>query len=155
MFLKRKFFNLGDVFRRNWRNLRCHWTNTIQKNWRAPFKQISKCGPVLIFFRYGVFSSHFYFTLLLFLVLMFLNVFFRLQKGHCTSGTMNIFLVWLRRILIKFCPLCLAVCTKSPKNTGIRKCLYVDCVIFVFLTSLSFDLITHTGKLEWIWNSQG
>ena len=36
-FLKEIFFNLGNVFRRNWRNLRCHWTNTVQKNWRAPF----------------------------------------------------------------------------------------------------------------------
>lgn len=68
----------------------------------------------------------------------------RLQKGHCTSGIMNIFLVWLRRTLIKFCQLCLAVCTKSPKNTGIRKCLLCwwcySCVCAFF----SFDLTHET-----------
>lgn len=87
------------------------------------FKQISKC----------VSSSHFqvcckwsHFFILAFLFSFSFDIskcLFRLQKGHCTSGIMNIFLVWLRRILIKFSQLCLAVCTKSPKNTGIRKCL--------------------------------
>ena len=76
------------------------------------FKQISKC----------VSSSHF-------------------QKGRCTSGTMNIFLVWLRRILIKFCQLCLAVCTKFPKNTGIRKCLL--CWLCHFCFSNIFVIWSH------------
>ena len=105
------------------------------------FKQISKCVSSSHFQVWCFQWSHFYFTLLLFLVLMFLNVFFRLQKGHCTSGTMNIFLVWLRRRLIKFCRLCLAVCTKSPKNTGIRKCLL--CWLCHFCFSNVFVIWSH------------
>lgn len=95
------------------------------KKLKSPFlsRYPSVC-PVLIF-RYDAFSEaifilHYYFSLFVFI---FINVSFRLQKGHCTSGIMNIFLVWLRRILIKFCQLCLVVYTKSPKNTGISKCL--------------------------------
>lgn len=123
------------------------------KKLKSPFlSRYPSVYPVLIF-RYDVFSEaifilYYYFFFLL--VLTFLNVFFRLQKGHCTSGIMNIFLVWSRRILIKFCQLCLVVCTKSPKNTGISKCLlcWLCCsCVFVFLTFWSFDLLTHTWNL--------
>ena len=99
------------------------------------FKQISKCVSSSHFqvwcFSKAIFLlSYFFFSF----VLTFINISFRLQKGHCTSGIMNIFLVWLRRTLIKFCQLCLVVCTKSPKNTGISKCLmFTVILVFVFL----------------------
>lgn len=100
------------------------------------FKQISKCVSSSHFqvwcFSKAIFPLYYFFFTF---VLTFINISFRLQKGHCTSGIMNIFLVWLRRTLIKFCQLCLAVCTKSPKNTGISKCLSCS-LLFLFIFNL-------------------
>lgn len=109
------------------------------------FKQISKCVSSSHFQVWYFQWGHFY-TIISFFSFSFdiSKCLLRLQKGHCTSGIMNIFLVWLRRTLIKFCQLCLAVCTKSPKNTGIRKS-FMLIVLFLYLCFLSFDL-TYTDS---------
>lgn len=83
-----------------------------------------------------------------------LNVYFRLRKGLCTFGIMNTFLVWLKRTLIQFCQLCLAIYIRSPKNTGIRmyfllfsllKCLYVLRISFRFK---SFWFVGHKHHVK-------